>query len=138
VVTCRVAGDKAGLAAAIAVGCSPPRCFGSHYLVLLFVPLALYRPVLSWPWLVPTCLWVTICLWVTPSTGPHGVTWRICAVSAAIVIVWIWQQKSKGTYVMAAATMSQVNTSWLIVSAPIRDSGGIGTFVGHLQPPRQR
>jgi hypothetical protein len=42
-----------------------------HYLLLLYVPLALYRPRLSPIWFAP------LALWATPSTHSHGVTWHI-------------------------------------------------------------
>ena len=37
-----------------------------HYLLLLFVPIALYRPRLSGLWFLP------LLLWLTPSSNSHG------------------------------------------------------------------
>jgi alpha-1,2-mannosyltransferase len=49
-----------------------------HYLLLLLVPVALYRPRLSAVWFVP------LALWAVPSTNTHGATWR--AVLALVVL----------------------------------------------------
>jgi hypothetical protein len=50
-----------------------------HYLVLLLVPIALYRPRLSWLWAVP------LALWVTPQPHSLGSVWKIALVLATIL-----------------------------------------------------
>ena len=54
-----------------------------HYLVLLFVPLALYRPRLSAVWFVP------LVLWAVPSTNSHGITWHILLATGVVAVVSI-------------------------------------------------
>jgi alpha-1,2-mannosyltransferase len=54
-----------------------------HYLVLLFVPIALARPRLSALWFAP------LAFWVTPLSHSDGSVWRTCfalAVAALIVL----------------------------------------------------
>lgn len=54
-----------------------------HYYLLLYVPIALYRPRLSGLWLLP------LLLWLTPTTHSGGTTWRIalalCVLAAVVV-----------------------------------------------------
>jgi alpha-1,2-mannosyltransferase len=52
-----------------------------HYLALLFVPIALYRPRLSPLWFVP------LVLWVTPTGRSDGTTWKIALALLVTVIV---------------------------------------------------
>jgi hypothetical protein len=52
-----------------------------HYLLLLFVPIALYRPRLSGLWFLP------LLLWATPTTHSHGTTWRIALALAVVAVV---------------------------------------------------
>jgi hypothetical protein len=52
-----------------------------HYLLLLFVPIALYRPRLSGLWFLP---WL---LWLTPSSNSHGETWRIVLALVVVAII---------------------------------------------------
>jgi hypothetical protein len=52
-----------------------------HYLLLLFVPIAVYRPRLSGLWFLP------LLLWVTPTTHSHGTTWRIALALAVVAVV---------------------------------------------------
>ena len=52
-----------------------------HYLLLLFVPIALYRPRLSGLWFLP------LLLWLTPSSNSHGATWRIALALAVVAVV---------------------------------------------------
>jgi hypothetical protein len=54
-----------------------------HYLVLLFVPVAILRPKLSWPWLVP------VLLWVTPYEQSFGTPARIVAALAVATAMLI-------------------------------------------------
>ena len=48
-----------------------------HYLVLLFVPIALVRPRLSPLWFLP------VVVWVTPHPDAFGIVWKIVVVLAA-------------------------------------------------------
>jgi alpha-1,2-mannosyltransferase len=52
-----------------------------HYLVLVYVPIGLYRPRLSGLWFLP------LVLWATPTTHSHGVTWRIVLALAVVAVV---------------------------------------------------
>jgi alpha-1,2-mannosyltransferase len=62
-----------------------------HYFVLLYVPIALYRPRLSGVWFLP------LALWLTPVTQPQGSIWRICVALAV-------------TGAVAASTVRRVST----------------------------
>jgi hypothetical protein len=62
-----------------------------HYFVLLYVPIALYRPRLSAVWFLP------LALWLTPVTQPQGSIWRICVALAV-------------TGAVAASTVRRVST----------------------------
>jgi hypothetical protein len=59
--------DALTLAIGLMLAASP--LVWNHYLALLIVPLALARPSLSWPWLVP------LLLWACPSDGVAG--WQV-------------------------------------------------------------
>jgi hypothetical protein len=52
-----------------------------HYLALLFVPIALYRPRLSGLWFVP------VVLWATPAGHSEGSLWRIALALAVLAVV---------------------------------------------------
>jgi alpha-1,2-mannosyltransferase len=73
-------GDRRALAVAVVASLFVTPLVWLHYLLLLFVPIALYRPRLSGLWFVP------LALWLTPTTHSHGTTWRI-ALSLAVVAV---------------------------------------------------
>jgi hypothetical protein len=49
-----------------------------HYLVLLLVVLALYKPRLGWAWIVP------LAFWVAPQAG-RGAAWQTAVALAAAV-----------------------------------------------------
>jgi alpha-1,2-mannosyltransferase len=54
-----------------------------HYLALLFVPIALYRPRLSPLWFVP------LVLWATPTGRSEGATWKIAlALLVTAIVAW--------------------------------------------------
>lgn len=55
-----------------------------HYLVLLFVVVALFRPHLSVAWIVPYLYWV-LPYWVVP--GPNSHLWSILIASAVTLLV---------------------------------------------------
>jgi len=55
-----------------------------HYFAMLLVPLALTRPRLAWPWLVP------LLLWACPATAAHLwqilMWWALLGVLAAVIL----------------------------------------------------
>jgi alpha-1,2-mannosyltransferase len=76
-------GDRRSLAVAVAGALLATPVLWLHYLVLLFVPIALTRPRLSALWFAP------LAFWVTPIAHSDGSVWRTCfvlAVSALIVL----------------------------------------------------
>jgi Glycosyltransferase family 87 len=71
--------ERAGFAAGIVVALLASPIVWPHYLVLLLVPLALYRPRLDAAWAIP------VLLWIAPQTMPHGSAWRIALLVGAVV-----------------------------------------------------
>jgi alpha-1,2-mannosyltransferase len=63
-------GDRRALAVAVAGSVLATPVLWLHYFVLLFVPLALYRPRLSALWFAP------LAFWVTPVAHSGGSVWR--------------------------------------------------------------
>jgi hypothetical protein len=75
-------GDRRSLAVAVAGALLATPVLWLHYLVLLFVPIALTRPRLSALWFAP------LAFWVTPLAHSDGSVWRTCfALSVAALIV---------------------------------------------------
>jgi hypothetical protein len=74
-------GDRRALAVAVAASLVATPLLWLHYLLLLFVPIALYRPRLSGLWFLP------LLLWLTPTTHSHGVTWRIALALGVVAVV---------------------------------------------------
>lgn len=74
-------GDRRAFAVAIVASLVTTPLVWLHYLLLLFVPIALYRPRLSGLWFVP------LLLWATPTTHSHGTTWRIVLALAIVAVV---------------------------------------------------
>jgi hypothetical protein len=75
-------GDRRSLSVAVAGALLATPVLWLHYLVLLFVPIALARPRLSAVWFFP------LAFWATPLAHSDGSVWRTCfvlAISAAIV-----------------------------------------------------
>jgi alpha-1,2-mannosyltransferase len=75
-------GDRRSLSVAVAGALLATPVLWLHYLVLLFVPIALARPRLSATWFMP------LAFWATPLAHSDGSVWRTCfalAVTAAIV-----------------------------------------------------
>jgi len=64
-------GDARAFAIAVAGSVLAAPVLWIHYFVLLFVPLALFRPRLSPLWFAP------LAFWVTPFAHSDGVAWRI-------------------------------------------------------------
>jgi alpha-1,2-mannosyltransferase len=76
-------GDRRALAVAVAGALLATPVLWLHYLVLLFVPLALARPRLSAAWFLP------LAFWATPLAHSDGSVWRTSfalAVAALIVL----------------------------------------------------
>jgi hypothetical protein len=76
-------GERRSFAVAVAGALLATPVLWLHYLVLLFVPIALARPRLSALWFAP------LAFWVTPIAHSNGSVWRTCfalAVSALIVL----------------------------------------------------
>jgi alpha-1,2-mannosyltransferase len=76
-----VGGDRRAFAVAVVASLLTTPLVWLHYLLLLFVPIALYRPRLSGVWFLP------LLLWATPSTHSHGATWRIALAMAVVTVV---------------------------------------------------
>lgn len=76
-------GDRRALAVAVLASLVATPLVWLHYLVLLYVPIALYRPRLSGLWFLP------LVLWVTPLTHSQGTTWRIALALGIVAIVGI-------------------------------------------------
>ncbi len=75
-------GDRRAFAVAVAGALLATPVLWLHYFVLLFVPLALYRPRLSAVWFVP------LAFWVTPFPHSDGSDWRtVVALGIAAVTV---------------------------------------------------
>ena len=74
-------GDRRALAVAVLAALVATPILWLHYLLLLVVPIALYRPRLTPLWFLP------LLLWLTPSTHSHGVTWHIALGLAVVGIV---------------------------------------------------
>jgi hypothetical protein len=74
-------GDRRAFAAAVLASLVATPLVWLHYLVLLYVPISLYRPRLSGIWFLP------LVLWATPGTQANGVTWHIALALAVLVVV---------------------------------------------------
>src|SRR6266700_4101182 len=74
-------GDRRAFAVAVVASLVTTPLLWMHYLLLLFVPIAFYRPRLSGLWFLP------LLLWLTPSSNSHGETWRIVLALAVLAVV---------------------------------------------------
>lgn len=74
-------GDRRAFAVAVAASLLVTPLLWLHYLLLVYVPIALYRPRLSGLWFVP------LALWATPTTHSHGVAWKIVLALAVLAVV---------------------------------------------------
>jgi hypothetical protein len=81
-----------------------------HYLVLLFVPIALARPRLSALWFAP------LAFWVSPVAHSNGSVWRTCFVLAvsAVIVLWSLAPVANG----AAARRRSLSAARRALSAP--------------------
>jgi hypothetical protein len=87
-------GDRRSYALAVAGALVATPLLWLHYLALLYVPIALYRPRLSGLWLLP------LVLWLTPASHANGSAWRIAVALAVIALV-------------LARTVAESKTEWL-------------------------
>jgi hypothetical protein len=74
-------GDRRSLAVAVVMSLVASPLVWLHYLLLLYVPIALYRPRLSGLWFLP------LILWATPTTHSHGTTWRIALDIFVVAVI---------------------------------------------------
>jgi hypothetical protein len=74
-------GDRRAFAVAVIASLLTTPILWLHYLLLLYVPIALYRPRLSGLWFLP------VLLWVTPATHSHGTVWRIVLALVVVAVV---------------------------------------------------
>jgi hypothetical protein len=77
-------GDRRSFAVAVVGALLATPVLWLHYLVLLFVPIALARPRLSALWLAP------LAFWVTPIAHSNGSVWRTCFALAVAAVVVLW------------------------------------------------
>ena len=74
-------GDRRAFAVAVLASLVATPLLWLHYLLLLYIPIAIYRPRLSRLWLLP------LLLWLTPMTHSHGATWRIALALGVLAVV---------------------------------------------------
>jgi alpha-1,2-mannosyltransferase len=74
-------GDRRALTVAVAGALIATPVLWLHYLVLLFVPIALARPRLSALWFAP------LAFWVSPIAHSNGSVWRTCFVLAVAALI---------------------------------------------------
>jgi hypothetical protein len=90
-------GDRRAFVVAVLASLLATPLIWLHYLLLLFVPIALYRPRLSGLWFLP------LLLWVTPTTHSHGTVWRILIALAVLGVVAVRTVYGSGWFNRAAA-----------------------------------
>jgi hypothetical protein len=83
-------GDRRAFAVAVLASLVATPLLWLHYLLLLLVPIALYRPRLSALWFLP------LLLWLTPATHSQGVTWRIALALAVLAVVAVGTTLGEG------------------------------------------
>jgi len=74
-------GDRRGFAAAVIAALVATPLLWLHYLLLLYVPIALYRPRLAPLWFLP------LLLWVTPTAHSQGAAWKIAIALSVVGVV---------------------------------------------------
>ena len=74
-------GDRRSLSVAVAGALLATPVLWLHYLVLLYVPIALARPRLSAMWFAP------LAFWITPLAHSDGSVWRTCFVLAVAAVI---------------------------------------------------
>lgn len=75
-------GDRRAFVAAVGAGLLLSPIVWPHYLVILFAPIALYRPRLSAAWVVP------LLFWLLPGPESHGsVAWIVATLAASVTAI---------------------------------------------------
>ena len=74
-------GDRRAFAVAVLASLIATPLVWLHYFVLLYLPIAVYRPRLSGLWFVP------LVLWVPGTTHSDGTTWKIAVALAVVAVV---------------------------------------------------
>ena len=74
-------GDRRAFAVAVLGALLATPLLWLHYLLLLYLPIALYRPRLAPLWFVP------LVFWVMPEAHSGGGTWRIALALAVVILV---------------------------------------------------
>lgn len=75
-------GDRRAFVAAVGGGLLLSPIVWPHYLVILFAPIALYRPRLSAAWVVP------LLFWLLPGPESHGsVAWIVATLAASVTAI---------------------------------------------------
>jgi hypothetical protein len=77
-------GDRRAFAVAVLASLVATPVLWLNYFLLLYLPIAVYRPRLSGLWFLP------LLLWVTPTTHSHGTTYKIAIALAVLAIVAVW------------------------------------------------
>ena len=90
-------GDRRAFAVAVLASLVATPLLWLHYLLLLYVPIALYRPRLSGLWFLP------LLLWLTPTTHSQGTTWRIALAFGIVAAVAVRTAFDDGRLSRAAA-----------------------------------
>ena len=91
-------GDRRALAVAVLVSLVATPLLWLHYLLLVYLPIGLYRPRLSVLWFLP------LVLWATPSTHSHGVVWQILLALGVVAVVAV-RTAFEGVRVSRAAVL---------------------------------
>jgi hypothetical protein len=82
-------GDRRAFVAAIAAGLVLSPIVWPHYLVILFVPIALYRRRLSAAWVIP------LLFWLLPGPESHGsAAWIIATLVTCAAAVLLAARRS--------------------------------------------
>jgi hypothetical protein len=85
-------GDRRSFVLALGVGLIASPIVWMHYLVLLVVPLALYRPRFGAAWLVPLTYWILLSQENEGSAGRIAVMYGITALSLALAM---WPRRER-------------------------------------------
>jgi hypothetical protein len=101
IVAARRHDDRASLTLAVAACLLVTPVLWTHYLALLIVPLALYRPRLDRVWLLP------LVLWVCPAIRPAA--WQIVtALAACALVVVLLLRRPAGRAVLDNGTIAAI------------------------------
>jgi hypothetical protein len=74
-------GDRRAFAVAVLASLVATPLVWLHYLLLLYVPIAVYRPRVSPLWFLP------LVLWLTPQAHANGTTWQIALALGVVAVV---------------------------------------------------